>query len=116
MRRRRRPLADAAWTPTPRSTRTYPTRTAWPGPNGLRPLPTTPRPSEEEETAVPGGGDEIAFFRPFVDLVLEKDQLRAYRHGHENWQTIISCKQVVIRHLFLLLLTSPQLEASENLT
>ena len=67
MRRRRHRLADAAWTPTPRSTRTYPTRTARPGPNGLRPLPTTLRLLEEEETAVPGGGgDESAFFRPFV--------------------------------------------------
>ena len=62
LRRRRLRLNAYARRPNPRSTRTKPTTyVRRPGTRSLGHLPTALKPSEAEETAVPGGGDEIGF-------------------------------------------------------
>jgi len=67
--RRRRRLVDVDWKPRPRTPRTKPR--PYPASqqetSGLRHLATARRPSEAEETAVPGGGGRIAFF-PLLQL------------------------------------------------
>ena len=62
LRRRRLRLNADARRPNPRSTRTkHTTYVRRPGTRSLGHLPTALKPSEAEETAVPGGGDEIGF-------------------------------------------------------
>ena len=62
LRRHRLRLNADARRPNPRSTRTKPTTyVRRPGTRGLGHLPTALKPSEVEETAVPGGCDKIRF-------------------------------------------------------